>query len=964
MNAPGAINSLLGRLTTILLEEAQLLGRVRVDVEFIKDEMESMNSLLLQLTEAQHRNHSVRTWMKHIVGLTRDCEGNVELYVHYIGGRPGTDGGGPIGYLWRAVRFVRTVRVRHRIATRIRQLKDRARDVGERRQRYGVTVPASDLNDAPAEPEDEVWRRSALMDGDEPLDYDGDILKNGIDTLFRWLSEEPSPATAAANDGEPQVRVFSIVGSRLPYLVARNAYDDPSVANLFGCKAIVNAYDPAVGGYDPRGIPILESILEEMAGVGPAHEDELRSDNTETSSVKDGDEINGQFVSEHTAQLVSEPEGQLVSELQGHLKGKRFLIVIYHLMGPRQWKCTLDALLHAADGCLPGSTILMTTQYDYVAQMASSCKIIDVRNVIEFYTSKAEMLHGRYSISRYPNNDLDMFRDICHPNAFAMKMFLHLLYVNPKRTEEELDMYGNAISECKRLNKSVSQKMLMLCYNELPSKYRSCLLYLTIFPKDHVIRATSLVRRWIAEGLIATTTTRSDEIEETSATDEAKRYLDVLFTRGFVSPVEISAAGNIKSCTLHHEVREFIARVARDVNFVDEKLPPDLAHHLSIHNRIVLNGSQPDSDSKGGIVALLPTLSASSQWQLLKVLDLEGCKGLKKNHLKSICKILLLKYLSLRSTDVTELPRHIKDLQCLETLDIRQTEVRAFAKKAIVLPMLKHFLAGNKVTADKSEESFCTVPTPLGIERMKDMEILSHVLVSNSDGELAGIAQLLKLRKLGVVLHGENAKLADLLNQIKKLCSCLRSLSIRIDQQLAPVVDGENHDQGVVDAALTPVPDFIKSLNISGLTSGLPQLIEQLNQLTKLTLTKTYLRKEDLHILGKLGCLRSLMLQQKSYTESDLAFEKEEFGTLSFLLVGSSNVTTISFADGAAPKLQRVVWSFPSIVPCLSGVGYLHELKEFELNGDCSPDQVRDALEGHINLARFRHNPQIHRQEG
>ena len=75
------MNSLLGRLTSVLPDEAQLLGGFRGDVEFIRDEMETMNALLRHLTEAQHHNHLVQAWMKQVVGLAWDCEGNVKPYL-------------------------------------------------------------------------------------------------------------------------------------------------------------------------------------------------------------------------------------------------------------------------------------------------------------------------------------------------------------------------------------------------------------------------------------------------------------------------------------------------------------------------------------------------------------------------------------------------------------------------------------------------------------------------------------------------------------------------------------------------------------------------------------------------------------------------------------------------------------------------------------------------------------------
>ncbi|KAG2629069.1 hypothetical protein PVAP13_3KG402316 [Panicum virgatum] len=146
--AQGAVDSLLGRLTSVLLDEAQLPSGLCGDVEFIRDEMETMNALLNHLTEAQHRNHLVRAWMKQVVGLAQDCEGNIELNLHHVGGpAPADDARGAgnclLRNLRRLLRLLQSVPAWHRITTRIRELKVRAWDVGDRRKQYGITVPYS-----------------------------------------------------------------------------------------------------------------------------------------------------------------------------------------------------------------------------------------------------------------------------------------------------------------------------------------------------------------------------------------------------------------------------------------------------------------------------------------------------------------------------------------------------------------------------------------------------------------------------------------------------------------------------------------------------------------------------------------------------------------------------------------------------------------------------------------------------
>ncbi|KAL6653747.1 hypothetical protein ACP70R_008674 [Stipagrostis hirtigluma subsp. patula] len=904
MEAQGAVSSLLGRLTTILVKDAQLLGGIRRDVEFIRDDMEVMRALLLHLTEAQHHGRHVRAWTKQVAGLSRDCEGKLGLYIHYVRGGPGGN-------------------VRHKIATQIRELKVRALDISQRQERYGITLPnvVEAQSSSGGYAGEDRRRRAIVLDGTEPP-ADEEAVKEGIDTLIKWLlpKEAPPAAVAASRDGVPQPMVISIVGGKAGY-IAEQVYEHLPVATSFCCKALVRVHSPSLRHE-------LEHILEQVTVV-----------QTEQAGE-------GRYEEEHSTETspVDEDEEQLISRLQGHLKGKRFMIVLADVQNEQQWKSIMDPLKRATDGCHSGSSIIMTTDDDQVALSPSPFKIFSARNLLGFYNHQVWQRNVRYSLI-HDDRIFNIFHNV-YPNAFAMKMFMNLLYVNSNRTHHELEEYCNAILECKRLNKSTAKQVLKFCYRELHSKLRSCLLYLTIFPKGKIIRATSLARRWIAEGLID----RNDETS--SGTDEATRYLDVLVARGFVSPVEINAVGHIKSCTLHHEVHEFIMRIARDVSYVDANLPPDLAQHLSIHNWIGLKESHSDGHSRD-IVASLRSLAESSQWQLLKVLDLECCKGLKKGHLKIICKMLHLKYLSLRNTDVVELPKQIKELQCLETLDIRQTKVQMLGKKAIVLPLLKQFLAGHKVsTTSGSEEPF--VCMPLSIEKMRNIQILSHVHISNSAGELAGIAQLLKLRKLGVVFHDKNAKLNYLFYHIENLGRHLRSLSIRISRPAGQ----ESHGEGMVHV-FHFLPHFIESLNISGITSGFPRFIQKHHHLTKITLTETYMKGDDLRILGKLRGLLCLRLQDKSYTETELGFKDEEFQRLKFLIVEGKDVTTMSFLIGSAPKLERIVWSFDTMV-ALSGVCHLRKLMKLELNGDCNLDPVRVEILWHPNYPYhpvLKHNP-------
>ncbi|RLM69262.1 hypothetical protein C2845_PM17G14310 [Panicum miliaceum] len=394
-------------------------------------------------------------------------------------------------------------------------------------------------------------------------------------------------------------------------------------------------------------------------------------------------------------------------------------------------------------------------------------------------------------------------------------------------------------------------------------------------------RRSSLVRRWVAEALI-------DKVGRYSAIDEAEHCFNALSSQKLLLPCDFDGVGKIKSCVVDPLVIGMLKEAIRVEDFLDPNLlPPELALHFSIRNgihlrqfnRIVSKQENTTVDRQmKSIMKFLKLMTSSSSFRHLRVLELEGYKGFKKRHLKNICKIHQLRYLNLRNTNISQLPTEMDQLLHLETLDIRGTRVQAFN---IVLPTLKHLLAGHihfarqEGSIVKTKEFFSTVRMPHDVTRMENLEILSHVKVSNSAKELADVGERLKLKKLGVFLHGKNTKLNDLFIEIDKLNRFLVSLSIRVQ---VPV-----HWDVVDDIELTP-PQFLESLHICGVRGLFPGWFNQLQRLSKITLRDTFLNEDALAVLGTLKGLSCLRLGYQSFDAAALTFDDGQFSNLIDLL--------------------------------------------------------------------------------
>uniref|UniRef100_A0ACD5ZRA7 Uncharacterized protein n=1 Tax=Avena sativa TaxID=4498 RepID=A0ACD5ZRA7_AVESA len=588
------------------------------------------------------------------------------------------------------------------------------------------------------------------------------------------------------------------------------------------------------------------------------------------------------------------------------------------------WEQTTSAL--SLLGCIGGVLMLTTTvnnqrarEYCYPPRQPMDYSLLGLYRDALLDHANQQMDKGRQQIC------LDIL-DKCKEHEFCMKIFVHSLYANPKRSTQELSKLYRTLQEVSE-NYSfhgIAKKMFKFSYSDLPKEYKSCLLYLAIFPKQQSIRRSTLIGRWVVEGLL-------NKDDWASSVRHANRCFEELVNRSLVYPLDIGSTGKVKSCEIGDLVHGFITKIARKQHIVETQLSHHLARHFSIFNNIRLRRS----DDIGRFLHKLH--GQSIRVSIIKVLDLEGCQCFGSNnqrYLKDICnKMLLLKYLGLRGTDVTRLPSEINYLLDLEVLDIRETSVSESSTLKLTLLKLKLLLAGHVVPGPGSSKELSSVKLPEKIEKMINLEVLSNVKAQNSM-DLKQIGWLWNLRKLGVVIEDKQIYLKNLLRVISDLRYCLRSLSITI-----PVMDEAPSNEGfeiALPAWLMHSPKLLESLSIRGTTQKVRLLRlltgdNDLPRLAKVTLTRTWLKKDDLKFLAKLPMLSCIRLRDKAYIDNEITFNKEEFEHLNSFLVEGSNMTVVSFGVGTAPKLEKMILCSTDSIQSLVGVENLPELKEVEL---------------------------------
>ncbi|VAI51761.1 unnamed protein product [Triticum turgidum subsp. durum] len=841
--ATGALKPVLEKLGALVGNKYKRFKAVRGDIKSLTHELTTMDAFLLKMSEEEDLDVQDKVWMNEVRELSYDMEDSIDDFMQSVG----SENSKPDGFLEKMKNSLGKMKARHRIGKEILDLKKQITEVAERNERYKARETFSKKKNATIDPRAlAIFQHASELVGiDEPK---AEVIK--------LLTEGASTQT--------KMKLVSIVGSggMGKTTLANQVFQD--LKGKFKCWAFLSV------SRNPDMMNILRTILSEVSGQ--------RYADTEAGSVQ-----------------------QLIIKITDFLVNKRYFVVLDDIWDVDTWHVLKLALPVASSG----SFIITTTRINEVAKSCRSTPFIGdiycirpldmVHSKQLFYT---RLFNSEEKCPSYLKKVSEHILIKCAGLPLAIIAISGLL-ANTERTEGPWRQVEDSIGRALERNPSVEgmMKILSLSYFELPAHLKSCLLCLSIFPEDSIIKKKVLINRWIAERIIHT------EAGYSTTYELGERCFNELINRSLMQPGKTGSFDRVKSCRLHDTILDFIISKSIEENFVTlVGVLPNLTvgierkvRRLSLQDAkqkelILPRGlglSHVRSLDMFGISVKIPSMD---KFRHLRFLNFEGCKQLENHHLENIGMLFQLRYLSLlRAEKVSKLPEQIGHLWCLEILDIRATSVCELPTSIVNLKRLLHLLVNDNVTF------------PCGISKLQALQKLKLVSVySQSCNFLQEFGQLQSLKVLSLVfadyssadrVYPEDEPKKVVIVASLKNPGNLLSLTVRYGPEL-------------VEESLCPMPLSLRTFKALGSRiPHVPEWVGSLVNLHDLSLELVGAEQKDFYILGGLPLLQYLVLAPD---ESEIPEEWPEIivsGEVGFpsLRVFVSTMMTISltFAPGA-----------------------------------------------------------------
>ncbi|TVU46796.1 hypothetical protein EJB05_06359 [Eragrostis curvula] len=895
------LKPLLGKLAMLLGNEYNLLVGVRGDVEFLQRELSSMDVLLREKKHCGGGDY----WMIKLKDMVCDIEDGIDDFMRRLGSGDEKD-----GFIRDIVKQLK-LKERHEIAEKLHELRSLIEEEGARRMRYGgdgsstsvaVQNTTKSKTDLDREAALYVGAPHQLVGMNGPVEKIVDLLTLDENATAQQLQIVSIHGPGGLGKTTLAHQVHSKIQGQFDYTALVSVSQRASHANI---EEILMKIAPVAGtsaGTMDRWQLINNAknyLQDKRYAYKPIRLDYSCQRYSHALNIVDCS------LERHRVELERRLKVELIyggSDLAGMQDKTRYFIVFDDIWDSDIWEVLKSALPMNGNH----SRVITTTRIFEVAKSCSSQS---------YHIHKMEPLNEDHSKElftkrifgtkrRCPKTLDELANQIlkkCGGIPLAIITIGGLLVRNPakkKEWKEVLNSLGNSDAhELEGMN-----KILSLSFSDLPYDLRNCFFYLSIFPEDCEINRERLVLRWISEGFICGKNENQKELRKVG-----EKYFYELVNRSLIQPVDIQYNGLPQACRVHDLMLSLIVSLAEkehSIIVLDDRECPSVRNKirwLSMHtDKHALMKVVTDNQRYVRSLSLFPSikqLPAFSDFQALRVLDAKGCHFAEHQKWKYLRSLIHLKYLDLSDTNVTELPKEIGNLQCLETLDLRHCPIKSLPSTLLDLhKLVRLFVSRGVILPDR-------------IGNMLALEEISHVaILCNSSEFVEQLGSLSKLRVLRVdgrySWYGSKNQIGPRHVDIKKfllpsLCKLgrnnLKSLEIDLpDDSLVP---------SILDSCCG-----LEELIISNFISSVPKCMRLLEDLSYLDIKLDEIEAEDLDVLSYMSAsLEFLRLHLSTSPYERLVIDTEGFLSLKhFEFCCDDGGMGLEFAEEAMPELKRL----------------------------------------------------------
>ncbi|KAF3447829.1 hypothetical protein FNV43_RR08535 [Rhamnella rubrinervis] len=676
--AESSVNFLIEKLSNLIGNEVINLFRgVGEQVVYLRPEYEQMRAFLRIADALQDSDEELSVWVRQVRDIAHDTEDILDE-VSILQGHD--HGHGFYASLCKLACCVKNAKACYRIAAELKGINSRLRMINQDHKRLRhklIKVEGSGSN---------MWQDhhcdALLLDKEDLV---------GIDKpkklLIGWLIKGGSGREVVSLSG---------MGGMGKTTLAKQVYDDAEVKHHFQVRAWITVSQSS------KVRDLLKDMVQQLFKAMRRVPQDVENMNN----------------------------NQLKRTIKELLRKRRYLIVLDDVWHLDKWHAVKYALLNNSFH----SRVVLTTRNTDVAfatSIESEGKTYDLEP-LSLAESWDLFCRKTFQGNACPYYLEEICRNIlrrCEGLPLAIVAISGVLAAKNKGMIDEWCMVSHSLGAEINGNDKLKdlKKVLSLSFNDLPYYLKSCFLYLSIFPEDHLIEHMRLIRLWVAEGFI-------EAKEEKTLEEVAEDYIIELLNRSLMQVATTTSDGRVKTFRIHDLLREIIISKSRDQNFAtimkEQNVQwPGRVRRLSVHN--TLQNLHPNRDTK-----------------------------------------------------VKMIPRYIGKLQNLETLDLKHSLVTELPIEILKLQRLRHLLLYRIEYVSYEHihsKSGFQIMENIGVLRSLQKLCFIEANENNSGNMMRELGKLTQLRRLGILkLRREDGK--ALCSSIEKMTG-LRALSIASEEE-------------------------------------------------------------------------------------------------------------------------------------------------------------------------------------